>query len=225
MMRYAVQAETLATLRHRATLDEASAAAVAVPPAAQTATQPVVPPTPAPAAPTAPAPPEPTKEPTCISELPADSTCKYDVFVSHSKRTEASEDRAIWVADVADGHSLRVFFDRSDLTEITREQLRKDVHCSRVMVTILDPYTFSSEWVCAEYEWAIEANRPVVGMYDGDRFRWEQIAAWKDDFPYVFRRPIINYQKDYRVESKRRLLGAIEAAALTAASCPLRRNP
>ena len=29
----------------------------------------------------------------------------YDVFVSHCKRLDASEDRAVWVADVCEGVS------------------------------------------------------------------------------------------------------------------------
>lgn len=85
---------------------------------------------------------------------------------------------------------------RSELIEITKEQLKGDVEASRVVVTILDPYTFDSEWVCLENSWAAEAGRPIVGLYDGDRFRWEQIARWKDSYAHVFRRPVINYQKD-----------------------------
>ena len=121
----------------------------------------------------------------------------YEVFVSHCKRTESSEDRAIWVSDIAEGDGLSVFFDRSDLTEISKDKLKESIEASRVVVTILDPFTFDSEWVTLENEWARDAGIPVVGMYDGDKFRWEQICKWKDDHPHVFARPVINYQKDY----------------------------
>ena len=147
---------------------------------------------------------------------------EYELFVSHCKRTEASEDRAIWVSDIAEAEGLKVFFDRSDLTEISSAKLESCVRDSRVIVTILDPYTFDSEWVTWENEWARDAGRPVVGLYDGDRFRWEQIAKWRESFPHVFLRPVINYQKDYRVESKKRLLAAIKEAALAA---PTRQPP
>ena len=79
------------------------------------------------------------------SGFEARSDIKYDVFCSHCKRTVASEDRAIWVSDVVEANGLRPFFDRSELTEISRDRLRADVQASRVLVTILDPYTFDSE--------------------------------------------------------------------------------
>ena len=142
---------------------------------------------------------------------------KFDLFVSHCKRTEASEDRAIWVSDVAEGEGLKVFFDRSDLTEITKEELHRSVAASKVLVTILDPYTFDSEWVCLENEWALQAGRPVIGLYDGDRFRWSQIAKWKEEYPHVFKRQVVNYSKDYRVESKKRLMASIKEATAAAA--------
>ena len=201
--------------------------------------------------------------------LPASSAFKYEVFVSHCKRTEASEDRAIWACDVAEGDGMTVFFDRSDLTEISKVELQRAVAASRVracrrarslshpyshlcsllpplpllsirpyslthtalppprtlslsnakvIVTVLDPYTFDSEWVCLENQWAREAGRPVVALYDGDRFRWEQLCKWREDgaLEHVFKRPVINYQKDYRVESKKRLIGAIREAAAAA---------
>ena len=46
-----------------------------------------------------------------------------------------------------EGAGLRPFFDRSDLTEISMEALRASVASSAVIVTILDPFTFDSEWV------------------------------------------------------------------------------
>lgn len=149
----------------------------------------------------------------------------YEVFVSHCKRTESSEDRAIWVSDIAEGDGLSVFFDRSDLTEISKDKLKESIEASRVVVTILDPFTFDSEWVTLENEWARDAGIPVVGMYDGDKFRWEQICKWKDDHPHVFARPVINYQKDYRVESKKRLLAAVREAAKEAKALAKKKKP
>lgn len=53
------------------------------------------------------------------AEAPGEDDARYDVFVSHCKRLDASEDRAIWVADVCEGAGLKLFFDRSDLTDIS----------------------------------------------------------------------------------------------------------
>ena len=108
------------------------------------------------------------------SELLADDA-RYDVFVSHCKRLDASEDRAVWVADVCEGAGLKVFFDRSDLTDISEEVLERSVKESRVVVTVLDPHTFESDWVVKENRWAAEAGRPIVPLYDGDRHRWDTI--------------------------------------------------
>ena len=100
---------------------------------------------------------------------------RYDVFVSHCKRLDASEDRAVWVADVCEGAGLKVFFDRSDLTDISEEVLERSVKESRVVVTVLDPHTVESDWVVKENRWAAEAVRPIVPIYDGDRHRWDTI--------------------------------------------------
>ena len=99
----------------------------------------------------------------------------YDVFVSHCKHLDASEDRAVWVADVCEGAELKVFFDRSDLTDISAEVLERSVKQSRVLVTVLDPYTFESVWCVRENRWAAAAGRPIVPIYDGDRHRWDTI--------------------------------------------------
>ena len=95
------------------------------------------------------------------SEALADDAV-YDVFVSHCKRLDASEDRAVWVADVCEGAGLKVFFDRSDLTDISTEVLERSVKQSRVLVTVLDPYTFESVWCVRENRWAAAAGRPIV---------------------------------------------------------------
>ena len=103
---------------------------------------------------------------------------RFDVFVSHCKRLDASEDRAVWVADVCEGAGLKVFFDRSDLTDISEEVLERSVKESRVLVTVLDPHTFESDWVVKENQWAAEAGRPIVPLYDGDRHRWDTIKKY-----------------------------------------------
>ncbi len=133
----------------------------------------------------------------------------YDVFVSHCKRLDASEDRAVWVADVCEGAGLKVFFDRSDLTDISEEVLERSVQESRVLVTVLDPHTFESDWVVKENQWAAEVGRPIVPIYDGDRHRWDTLKKWCGSHPHVFAKQAINYNKDYRAESKQRLLDAV----------------
>ena len=134
---------------------------------------------------------------------------RYDVFVSHCKRLDASEDRAVWVADVCEGAGLKVFFDRSDLTDISEEVLERSVKESRVLVTVLDPHTFESDWVVKENQWAAEAGRPIVPIYDGDRHRWDTLKKWCGSHPHVFAKQAINYSKDYRAESKQRLIDAV----------------
>ncbi len=136
----------------------------------------------------------------------------YDVFVSHCKRLDASEDRAVWVADVCEGAGLKVFFDRSDLTDISAEVLERSVKQSRVLVTVLDPYTFESVWCVRENRWAAAAGRPIVPIYDGDRHRWDTIKRWCGGHPHVFAKQAINYNKDYRSESKLRLLDSVRRA-------------
>ena len=145
------------------------------------------------------------------SELLADDA-RYDVFVSHCKRLDASEDRAVWVADVCEGAGLKVFFDRSDLTDISAEVLERSVKQSRVLVTVLDPYTFESVWCVRENRWAAAAGRPIVPIYDGDRHRWDTIKKWCGGHPHVFAKQAINYNKDYRSESKLRLLDSVRRA-------------
>ena len=145
------------------------------------------------------------------SEALADDAV-YDVFVSHCKRLDASEDRAVWVADVCEGAGLKVFFDRSDLTDISAEVLERSVKQSRVLVTVLDPYTFESVWCVRENRWAAAAGRPIIPIYDGDRHRWDTIKKWCGGHPHVFAKQAINYNKDYRSESKLRLLDSVRRA-------------
>ncbi|KAH8046760.1 hypothetical protein JL722_13506 [Aureococcus anophagefferens] len=122
-----------------------------------------------------------------------DDDATYDVFVSHCKRLDASEDRAVWVADVCEGAGLTVFFDRSDLTDISAEALERSVKRSKCLVTVLDP-------------------TPSRASDDGDRHRWDAIKKWCGGHPHVFAKQAINYNKDYRTESKLRLLEAVRRA-------------
>ncbi len=46
--------------------------------------------------------------------------------------------------------------------------LEAAVRTSRVLVTIIDPYTFESEWVVKENAWAEQYGRPIITLYDGD---------------------------------------------------------
>ena len=57
----------------------------------------------------------------CAAQSGSEDLRGLQVFVSHCKRTEASEDRAIWVADLLDAAGFKAWFDRSDLDEITME--------------------------------------------------------------------------------------------------------
>merc|ERR1719261_1965385 len=111
------------------------------------------------------------------------------VFVSHCKRTDTSEDRAIWVADTLDSAGFKAWFDRSDLQEITMDKLKEAVESSHCLITILDPFTFESPWVVKENEWARDANIPIILLYDGDRYRWDQLAKWKFKHPHCFKYP------------------------------------
>ena len=91
------------------------------------------------------------------------------------------EDRAIWVCDVVESGGLRGFFDRSDLMEITQAKLKEEVQASRI-ARRSSTRTRSTRWVRLEYEWAKSAGRKIVGLYDGDRFRWDQVSKWRANF-------------------------------------------
>ena len=87
---------------------------------------------------------------------------KYDIFVSHAKKLLESEDRAVWVCDVAEGRGLRAFFDRSDLLEITEAALKEALLVSDVLLTVIDPFTFNSQWVFKENLFAANLGIPIV---------------------------------------------------------------
>ena len=67
-----------------------------------------------------------------VTEAAAEAAKGADVFVSHAKRIDTTEDRASWCADVLELHGLVSFFDRTDLKEITEEALREKVLSSKV---------------------------------------------------------------------------------------------
>jgi hypothetical protein len=89
------------------------------------------------------------------------------------------------------------------------EALRDAVLSSSLLVTILDPFTFESEWVEKENEWARDAEIPIIALYDGDRYRWEDVAKWRHKYPHVFKYQALEYAKNFRTESRNKLLAAV----------------
>ena len=139
---------------------------------------------------------------------------KYDLFVSHAKKLPETEDRAVWVADVAEGQGLVPFFDRSDLVEITESALKDAMLMADVCVTVLDPFTFNSVWVFKENLLAANAGIPIVPVYDADRFRWDgQLDRLCRLYPWVFTRQVVAMTKSQRRASVEQLLEAINEAA------------
>ena len=67
---------------------------------------------------------------------PSDSESAYDVFISHCKKADGTEDRALWCVDVFEEAGMRPFFDLQHLEEISSEQLVKDVKASKAVVTV-----------------------------------------------------------------------------------------
>ena len=144
--------------------------------------------------------------------------CRFDVFVSHAKRLEASEDRAVWIADLIENSGLLAFFDRSDLDEISEEALKERMMSSRVVVTILDPYTFNSSWVLRENEWAANAGIPIITVYDADRFKWAgQLDKWFQLYPWAFARQSVPLTKLHRRNTLQMLLAAVRSGLDVAA--------
>ena len=115
-------------------------------------------------------------------------------------------------ADLFEGEGLKVFFDRSDLLEISEAALRDAVRASRVIVTVVDPVTFDSVWVANENAWAKDLGKPIVAFYDRDRHAWDEISKWVPLHPHVFARQAIPYTKDYRTEAKDKLLRQVDLA-------------
>ena len=61
----------------------------------------------------------------------------------------------------------------------------------------------------AENAWAAAAGLPILAFYDADRYRWDEISHWRTDYPRVFKYQAIPYTKDFRNESRDRLLSAV----------------
>ena len=89
------------------------------------------------------------------------------------------------------------------------DSLKQAVEEAAMLITILDPSTFDSEWVQAENAWALAAGLPILAFYDADRYRWDEISQWRAEFPHVFKYQAIPYTKDFRNESRDRLLSAV----------------
>ena len=89
------------------------------------------------------------------------------------------------------------------------ESLKQAVEEASMLITILDRGTFDSEWVRAENEWARDAGLDVLPFYDADRYRWDEISHWRTNFPHVCKYQAIPYTKDFRSESRDRLLSAV----------------
>ena len=130
---------------------------------------------------------------------------------SPTVKGSGTEDKAIWIADVLDSSEAEVkaWFDRSHLSEITMDSLKQAVDDAAMLITILDPCTFDSEWVRAENAWARDAGLDILPFYDADRYRWDEISHWRTNFPHVFKYQAIPYTKDFRSESRNRLLSAV----------------
>jgi hypothetical protein len=151
---------------------------------------------------------------------------KYDIFISHAKRLSESEDRAVWVADVAEAMGLVPFFDRSDLIEITEPALKDAMLRTDVCVTVLDPFTFKSLWVFKENLLAVNAGIPIVPIYDADRFRWDgQLDKLCRLYPWVFKRQVVPLTKTQRRASAAQLIKAIEEAAATVKNGRIKPDP
>ena len=111
------------------------------------------------------------KSPYALKSQKSGSVRARDAFVSHCKRVAGTEDRALWVVDTLEEGGLNVFFDRNDLDEISMDKLKEHVLSSAVIVTVLDPATYDSEWVRKEHEWAEAAGIPIVPFYDADLYK------------------------------------------------------
>ena len=140
------------------------------------------------------------------SSYSSDEQTSYDVFISHCKRAEGTEDRALWIVDTFEEAGMKPFFDLQNLEEISREQIIKEVKSSKAMVTVIDPETFRSDWVILENQTAFDNGIPIIPFYDGDRWKWNDISFWVGEFPNFFKIPAIEYHKTYHKQSKQLLI-------------------
>ena len=72
----------------------------------------------------------------------------------------------------------------------------------RSTVQIVDPETFTSEWVLLENQTAADNNIPIIPFYDGDRWKWNDISFWVSKYPQFFKIPAIEYHRTYHKQSK-----------------------
>ena len=61
------------------------------------------------------------------------------------------------------------------------DSLKQAVEESSMLITILDPSTFDSEWVRAENAWAADAGLPILAFYDADRQNWHRNRSLIED--------------------------------------------
>ena len=61
------------------------------------------------------------------------------------------------------------------------DSLKQAVEESSMLITILDPSTFDSEWVRAENAWAADAGLPILASYDADRQNWHRNRSLIED--------------------------------------------
>ena len=76
----------------------------------------------------------------------------------------------------------------------------------RSTVQIVDPETFTSEWVLLENQTAADNNIPIIPFYDGDRWKWNDISFWVSKYPQFFKIPAIEYHRTYHKQSKALLI-------------------
>ena len=130
----------------------------------------------------------------------------YDVFISHCKKADGTEDRALWLVDTFEEAGMKPFFDLQNLEEISPEQLTKDVKSSKALVTIIDPETFKSQWVILENQTASDNGIPIIPFYDGDRWKWNDISFWVAEYPAFFKIPAIEYHRTFHKHCKALLI-------------------
>ena len=85
-------------------------------------------------------------------------------------------------------------FDRNALEETTKDGLKEHVLSSACLVTVLDPETFKSQWVVLENQTAAENGTPIVIFFDGDKYAWNELSFWVEEFPAFFKIPAIEYE-------------------------------
>ena len=83
-----------------------------------------------------------------------------------------------------------------------------DTHnlCVAIHAQVVDPETFKSSWVVLENQTAVDNSIPIIPFYDGDKWKWNDISFWVDEFPQFFRIPAIEYHRTYHKQSKSLLI-------------------